>query len=275
MAAGAVSGILSNNGETTLFSFIVPMAGGTFTVTAIGVDFVSAGASSNSGTYTYSGDKTFLGLATSVNATTPTYTIGDTFEGEQTDTDYYIVEGEKEPKVTITYNDNVIASLEAGQTATLQCNGKKMVSDVIVTTPEITDSPSPIEIPTEAEMTALLETAEIGSVYKYTGETTDTYENGALYIVEAATFSLILSASYSTSTVAGSITYIKLNSQPTSNSDYEHDSKSLYENGSITVQTSSYWYWTSNGDYTSAKEVVLTEDTSATFSYIQHIGGVN
>ena len=39
------------------------------------------------------------------------------------------------------------------------------------------------EISTEAEMTALLETAEIGSVYKYVGES-GTYENGALYIVE-------------------------------------------------------------------------------------------
>lgn len=46
------------------------------------------------------------------------------------------------------------------------------------------DSPLPIEVSTEAEMTALLGTAEIGSVYKYVGES-GTYENGALYIVEA------------------------------------------------------------------------------------------
>ena len=46
------------------------------------------------------------------------------------------------------------------------------------------DSPLPIEIPTESEMTALLATADIGSVYKYAG-TTGTYENGALYVVEA------------------------------------------------------------------------------------------
>lgn len=44
----------------------------------------------------------------------------------------------------------------------------------------------PIEISTEAEMTALLETAPIGAVYKYVGESTDTYENGGLYIVEAS-----------------------------------------------------------------------------------------
>ena len=40
-----------------------------------------------------------------------------------------------------------------------------------------------IEAATEAEMTALLSTASVGSVCKYTG-TTGTYENGALYIVE-------------------------------------------------------------------------------------------
>lgn len=40
------------------------------------------------------------------------------------------------------------------------------------------------EVSTEAEMNALLETAEVGSIYKYTGETTDTYENGAWYVVE-------------------------------------------------------------------------------------------
>ena len=89
-----------------------------------------------------------------------------------------------EPKVTITYNENVIASLGAGQTATLQCNGKKMASDIIVTAPEIENSPLPIEVATEEEMNALLETAEIGDIYKYTGETTDAYENGALYVVE-------------------------------------------------------------------------------------------
>lgn len=46
------------------------------------------------------------------------------------------------------------------------------------------DSPLPIEVATEAEMTALLTSGEIGGVYKYTGETTDTYENGALYVLE-------------------------------------------------------------------------------------------
>lgn len=48
------------------------------------------------------------------------------------------------------------------------------------------DSPLPIEVSTEVEMNALLSTAEVGSIYKYTG-TTGTYENGALYVVESVT----------------------------------------------------------------------------------------
>lgn len=46
-----------------------------------------------------------------------------------------------------------------------------------------TDSPLPLEVSTEAEMTALLTSGEVGGVYKYTG-TTGTYENGALYVLE-------------------------------------------------------------------------------------------
>ena len=48
------------------------------------------------------------------------------------------------------------------------------------------DSPLPIPTETEAEMTALLTNAtseSVGAVYKYTGNTTDTYEHGALYII--------------------------------------------------------------------------------------------
>lgn len=57
-------------------------------------------------------------------------------------------------------------------------------SKVIVNV-EAGDSPLPIEVSTEADMDALLEMAEVGSVYKYTGES-GTYENGALYVVEGS-----------------------------------------------------------------------------------------
>ena len=91
----------------------------------------------------------------------------------------------KSSLVTISYNGSTIAELNAGETATLSCEGKKMVSDVVVKVNEVEekeDSPLPTEIATEDEMTALLSTAEVGAVYKYTGES-GTYETDALYIV--------------------------------------------------------------------------------------------
>lgn len=48
------------------------------------------------------------------------------------------------------------------------------------------ETPLPKEIATETEMTELLEVSEVGSVYKYVGES-GTYENGAIYIVEEET----------------------------------------------------------------------------------------
>ncbi len=46
--------------------------------------------------------------------------------------------------------------------------------------------PLPQKVATESGMTSLLETAEVGSVYMYVGES-GTYENGAIYIVEEET----------------------------------------------------------------------------------------
>lgn len=84
----------------------------------------------------------------------------------------------------IEYDGSVVATIESGNKATLPIKDLKMKSDLVVTVPEATDSPLPIEVSTEAEMTALLTSGEVGGVYKYTGETTDTYENGALYVLE-------------------------------------------------------------------------------------------
>lgn len=55
-------------------------------------------------------------------------------------------------------------------------NGNKVLFSYI-------ESALPLVATTEEEMTALLATAQIGAVYKYTGES-GTYEKGALYIVE-------------------------------------------------------------------------------------------
>jgi hypothetical protein len=87
----------------------------------------------------------------------------------------------------IEYNGSIVATVESGNTATLPIKDKKMKSDIVITVPEAevaTHSPLPTEVSTEAEMTALLESGEVGGVYKYTG-TTGTYESGALYVLEA------------------------------------------------------------------------------------------
>ncbi len=85
--------------------------------------------------------------------------------------------------VTVEYNGSVVATIPNGNKATIPIADKKMKSDLVVTVPEATDSAIPIEVATEAEMNALLESGEVGGVYKYTG-TTGTYENGALYVLE-------------------------------------------------------------------------------------------
>ena len=89
----------------------------------------------------------------------------------------------------ITYNSKT-TEVANGKIATLSCNGKKMQSDIVVEVPIATDSSLPFIVGTENEMTALLESGEVGGVYKYTG-TTGTYENGALYVLEEEAVSTI------------------------------------------------------------------------------------
>lgn len=235
--------------------------------------------------FTYSGEKKFIGFASSANATSPTYPIGSTITLSGSDISLYIVEEEKEPKVTISYNENVIASLGAGQSATLQCNGKKMVGDVKVTAPEVVDNPLPIEISTADEMNALLETAEVGSVYKYTGETTETYENGALYVVEegATTYNVVVKNSSEVNSGSLQDTYIKFDTPPTSADDYTYKSSSTLADGAVlgeTQATKAYiwgmWCYVngvykelsgSNYTYNNAYEITLTQDSTILLCY--------
>jgi hypothetical protein len=51
---------------------------------------------------------------------------------------------------------------------------------------ELEGYPRPKVVETEAEMNKILANAteiDIGTIYKYTGNTTDTYEQGALYVI--------------------------------------------------------------------------------------------
>ena len=88
--------------------------------------------------------------------------------------------------VTIFYNGQVYTTLNGGEYVTLHTKGKTMEDDLRVEVARASggDSHKPPEIATEAEMTALLDTAETGAVFKYTGATTDKYENGTHYIIE-------------------------------------------------------------------------------------------
>lgn len=100
----------------------------------------------------------------------------------------------KAEKLSLDQMPKEIAGIDSGgadpvlQEKTITENGFYMPDDgydglsgVTVNVPIPEDSPLPIEISTEAEMSALLDTAPVGAIYKYVGETTDTYENGTKY----------------------------------------------------------------------------------------------
>lgn len=127
--------IYSNDGETLLFSR-QPSGDSTGTVTSTGVEIAETDGSYTY-TYTYEGDKIFAGLATAANATEAVYKVGDTFTiPSPGNIKLYIVEGTssggESGGATITYNGNVIATITDGQTATLPCEGKKMVGDIVI-----------------------------------------------------------------------------------------------------------------------------------------------
>ena len=88
--------IYSNDGATLLYSLAA--SGGDEIVVS------ETGLSSSSGpAYTYSGDKKFIGVSTSANATTPTYAIGDSFSTGSSDMTVYIVEEEETPSKPTEY----------------------------------------------------------------------------------------------------------------------------------------------------------------------------
>jgi hypothetical protein len=64
-------------------------------------------------------------------------------------------------------------------------NGSFDVTDKKSVSVNVANIPVPTDVLTEKYMTALLDTAEPGSIYRYVGGESDVYEYGALYIVEA------------------------------------------------------------------------------------------
>ena len=187
----------------------------------------------------------------------------------------FFIEGTKIPETTIIYNDSLVASFDVG-TATLPVKDLKMKTDIVITVPEAeggTDA-------TEAEMTALLTSGEVGGVYKYVG-TSGTYENGALYVLEAEMYTISVTTDGAVRGV-DSITHIKFNSPPTSADDYDRTS----EDGSATVTASKAQIWgggyilndggemyTYDYDYSTAKEVIFTQDSSLSIATLYASGG--
>ena len=116
MASYGFIGINSNDGSQSLKSW----QSGSNTPT---ISVTSTGVTDGTTTYTYSGDKTFLGVATSANATEPTYAVGNDYTLSLTSGTYlelYIVEAVADP--TITY-DLTQLNLSAG-THTISVIGK-------------------------------------------------------------------------------------------------------------------------------------------------------
>ena len=132
--------VKSNDGSTQLFD-AWSTSNTTVTITESGFTLSGGTIYGDGSTYTYEGNKTLLGFATSANATEPTYTTGDTLTltADGVNMHLYIVEGEAEPTtsgVTVEYNDEVVVTIPSGNKATIPVADKKMKTDIIITVSE-------------------------------------------------------------------------------------------------------------------------------------------
>ena len=132
--------VKSNDGSTQLFD-AWSTSNTTVTITESGFTLSGGTIYGDGSTYTYEGNKTLLGFATSANATEPTYTTGDTLTltADGVNMHLYIVEDEAEPTtsgVTVEYNDEVVVTIPSGNKATIPVADKKMKTDIIITVSE-------------------------------------------------------------------------------------------------------------------------------------------
>lgn len=122
--------IYSNDGSRLLWSGSFENTA-TCTVSSGGVHFVRG--DQFTGDFGYGGAGTFLGIATSANASTPTYATGTTFYTATSTLNLYIVEEVEDissANVTIRYGDQVLYT--GPDSKTIKCSGKLMEDDIIV-----------------------------------------------------------------------------------------------------------------------------------------------
>ena len=126
--------IYSNDGSSLLFtSAMETITEDSGTVTSTGFTFTVNGES-GSETYTYSGNKKFIGFATTANATEPEYAIGDTIDnlGGGISTLYIVEESPSGTTYEILYNDEVINTVEPGNKIEIHCAGDIMDHNIVV-----------------------------------------------------------------------------------------------------------------------------------------------
>ena len=123
--------IYSNDGSTSLYYNGEATSGASYIVNKTGLM-----DRADRQVYTYTGDKKFIGFATTANATEPTYAIGDSTSSivAADFLNLYIVEEEIADVPRIIYNNTVIAEL-SDKEITITCAGKKMLSDIVIVNP--------------------------------------------------------------------------------------------------------------------------------------------
>ena len=168
----------------------------------------------------------------------------------------------------VYYDNTLIASLNYEQTTVVPCEGQKMASNIVINAPKNVEQP--IEISSVTEMNALLTEKHLGGVYKYVGETTESFEKNAIYIVERMPHQLTITAQQEQGWKGVDNTYIKLHSRPTSENDYDYDAQTLLNNeGTISTEAAVYYIWDTswNETYDKAYEQIVTADTNITIIY--------
>jgi hypothetical protein len=131
MAAGGYVKIYSNDGSTLLFtSTNIYSAMDDMTITETGVTLTNEA-------YTYSGDKKFLGLSSSANATEANaFAVG--YSGSLGNFTFYIVEANSNNESIPTsqgeiyYKGNLVATIVEGETIVLHTKDFKFLGDIVI-----------------------------------------------------------------------------------------------------------------------------------------------